>query len=441
MVRSAFRVAGLLLPALLAGPAAPAATADGAATPPVLLRGSLFLTPIETAGTGLAPEVGIRLTVDERGRVRDPEILAVTPSSRYDELFREAVLETLDRWRYAPARQGGEPVSVTLEWTVQFRPRSASPAASAPLALETEERLTHVFRLSSDDQAERLRNFATIAERWLEAGQRRRAASDRFVVVSDATEASTAETIAGNLEAVYGVLDATLGDDLDLAATPYKMMAYVYRSQASYAGFTGELTAPEWAQGFYVPPGLFSFHLETGSVDTLLSTMIHEAVHGYVDRHLARPGFPAPPWLVEGLCEYFARSEIRDGRLEPGRVREGRYVADGLRGGAYRQRTETGWSLDELRRALRGGELPGAAELMASGRAEFYGEDIGLHYAASWVLVHYLHHGEPGWAEEEFPDFLLYVLEGYDAEEALERVYGRTPDQLDAGLREHVRSL
>lgn len=448
ILRSVSRAGAAALSCAVVLGAAPAALGAGDAasvdSPPVLLRDTIFFTPVETAGTGLAPEVRVRVTVDERGRVRDPQVLSIEPSSRYDELFRERIVETLRTWRYAPARAAGEPVETTLSWAVQFVARSGQPApgtVGTPSALEEEARLTQVFTLPPDQQAERLRNFASVAEGRLDPDHRRRIDSARFTVVSDAADEPTVRTVAGNLEAVFGLLEQTLGTAIEPQPAHYKLIVYLFSREASFHGVAQELTAPEWTTGLYAPPGLLTFHLETPSVELLLGTMIHEVVHAYTDQHLSRPGFRPPPWLSEGLAEYFGKSEIRKGVLEPGRIREGKYVLDQIRGGAYRRTTSTGWTLDEAQRAVRSGRAVSIPELVGIGRDTFYGEDVSMHYALSWLLVHYLRHGEPEWAEREFPDFLLYVSEGYSAVAALDEVYGLRPAELEERFRTYVRSL
>lgn len=432
--------AALLAVVVTGGPPAAAEAPD---EPPVLLRKSLFLTPIETAGTGLEPEVRLRLTVDTRGRVRDAEVLSISPSSEYDELFREATLETVEDWRYAPARSGGEPVEATLEWTIKFLPKSGrTPRAgfgSDPG--DAEARLARIFTFPREKQAERLRSFSSLAEVQLQGDGRQHAETPRFVVISDSPRPDTAATVAGNLEAVFNVLGTTFGEEIEPQPGHYKQIVYVYAHRASFAALSAALTTPEWANGVYVPPGLFAFHLETGTVDSLLGLMIHEAVHAFADQHLVRPGFRLPPWMSEGLAEYVGRSEIRKGRIELGRIREGKYVADPIFGGAYRRTTAAGWSLDRAKQALRKGEAPSVEELVDAAPEVFYGGDVAMHYALSWLLVHYLRHGEPGWAGEEFPTALLYLAEGYPPDAVLQEVYGRTPAEMDAAFQGYVRSL
>ena len=49
--------------------------------------------------------------------------------------------------------------------------------------------------------------------------------------------------------------------------------------------------------------------------EALLGTMMHEATHAFVDRHMTEPGRYLPRWLGEGFAEYVGYSEVRKGRL------------------------------------------------------------------------------------------------------------------------------
>lgn len=440
-------VAGFVTTLLVSATGARAeATANGAPpdSPPVLLRDSLLLTPVDAAGSGVAPEVDIRVTVDPRGRVARVEVLSIKPSSSYDDAFRQAVEETLRGWRYAPAWKDGEPVESTLRWTIQFQERAGRPASGTsdlgPM-FESGSSLERIFTLPFKQQAKYLEHLANLAEPLLDASHRHRGDSARFVVISDAPEAGTAETLARNLEAVFALLDQTFQPGLPPYPDHYKVVVYVYWKSASFSALVSQVEVPEWANGFYAAPGFLAFHLETADVDDLLGLMVHEAVHAYMDRSLDRPGFRPPPWLAEGFAAYFGKSEIHKGHLVLGSVREGKYVLDQRLRGAYRRKTQTGWTLDDIRRAVRKGEVATPADLLAMNRTTFYGEDISQHYALSWLLVHFLRHGEPGWADEQFPKLLLYLTEGYPVAAALETVYGLSPEDLNQPFQEYVRTF
>ena len=91
-----------------------AALAEG----PFAIRTPQLMVPDEAAGSGLSPEVAVRLAIDERGRVSAVDVRSITPASDFDAFFRKEVVETLSEWRFAPATKDGMPVvrtSMTAE--------------------------------------------------------------------------------------------------------------------------------------------------------------------------------------------------------------------------------------------------------------------------------------------------------------------------------------
>ena len=62
-------------------------------------------------------------------------------------------------------------------------------------------------------------------------------------------------------------------------------------------------------------------------------------------------------------------------------------------------------------------------------------------YAQAWALVHFLRHGDPAWAEREFPRFMLYVAEGYPVQQSLTEVYGFTPTTVEDRFRDYVKQF
>ncbi len=416
---------------------------------PVLLRSSMLLTPIETAGTGLAPEVKVRVDIDDRGRVVEVEALSVTPASEYDQLFLEMTRENISSWRYAPAIKGGEAVATTLEWTVKFQaldrddPGDEAGSMWIPLAAPprggAESRRARILALPLEQRKELLRRQSGIAEKLLDREHRKRFDSPRFVVVSDAAQAQTAEITAGNLEAVFNVIQGLFGSRIEPQPEPFKIVVFMFASRHSFDGLKTQLEVYEWSSGFYSPAGLFAFHLQQPSMESLLGTMMHEATHAFVDRLLVQPGSYLPRWLGEGFAEYMGNSEIRKGRLIPGRTAKEKYVlVHGF--GAARAKPTPRISLDDVKRKIRRDEGLSLEQLTTADGDTFYGERRSLYYPSSWLLVHFLRHGEPEWAEREFPAFMLYVAEGYSASAAMKTVYGAAPSDLEARFRHHVRT-
>lgn len=433
-----------LLAAVLSAGSASGQQAD---RPPVLLRKSFLLTPIETAGTGLAPEVKVRAEIDARGRVVEVAALNVTPASEYDELVRQATRKAISNWRYAPAIKAGKATATTLEWTVKFQAREASnslrsgPSGWLSLGSEragAESRRARVLALPLKQRKALLRHQTDIAEKFLDRAHRHRSDSPRFVVVADTPEESVARITAGNLEAIFNVIQGLFGDRIESQPEPFKIVVYMYAQRASFEQLKRKLGVYEWSAGFYSPAGLFAFHLEVPTMDDLLGIMMHEATHAYVDRHLVTPGFYLPRWLGEGFAEYVGNSEIKKGRLIPGRTAKSKFVL--IPGyGAVRAKPTPRMSLEEVKRTIRKGEGLSVEQLTTADHTIFYGEKHSLYYPSSWLLVHFLRHGEPGWAEREFPALMLYAAEGYPVIEAMKTVYGTAPADLEERFRTYVQ--
>ena len=431
---------------LSAGLGASAQEADRA---PVLLRKSLLLTPIETAGTGLAPEVKVRVEVDERGRVAEVETLAITPASDYDDLFREVTRAEISEWRYAPAIEGGLAVGKTLEWTVKFQALARQQAGAGgglrhwttrPTSINAEARRAQILALPLEQRKVLLRQHSATAEKFMPIANRRRFDTPRFVVIAESPDEKTAEVIAGNLEAIFNIIQDLFGDRIQPQPERLKIVVYVYARRASFEALTREIGFYEWSVGFYDPAGLFAFHLEMPTPEDLLGTMMHEATHAFIDRHMMEPGTHLPRWLGEGFAEYVGNSEFKKGKLIPGKTPKEKFVlVPGF--GAVRAKPQPRMSLQEVKRAIRQGEGLSIEQLTGADGNVFYGEKRALYYPSAWLLVHYLRHGEPRWADQRFPAFMLYTAEGYPAIEALKTVYGFSPEELDERFKRYVKEF
>ena len=78
-----------------------------------------FLYPAALYAQKVQGNVTLRLFVDERGVV-DPESTSVRESSGYDALDSAAMIGSREL-RFAPARDGGKPVAVSILFPVYFR--------------------------------------------------------------------------------------------------------------------------------------------------------------------------------------------------------------------------------------------------------------------------------------------------------------------------------
>ncbi len=407
---------------------------------PVPLLSPLPLVPPETAGSGLAPEARVRVELNERGIVTAVEVASIRPSTEHDARFEAALQRTLRQWRYAPQRRDGVAEPTSLEWLVRFPARPGTDASDGwvgPPVLPGADAEVERSRILALPLEERARLLDAQARRAVAAfdGEHHRADSALFVVYTDAG-AEVAEGLAQNLEAIF----FALGQDFVPALAPYpdryKLQAFVFRSRASYQSFLADMPQYEWSAGFYSPAGLIALHLEQSSNDEVMSVLLHEATHAFVDRRIVRRGVALPRWLGEGFADYVGNSRIKKGKLQPGRVRRG--ALEMHRGEITRVTTGSAASLDEVKRVLRSGQGLGVEALLEASSETFYGEGRSQFYDTAWLFVHYLREGEPTWASREFPTLLLYLAEGYPPRQAFETVYGGI-EAADRAFREYVK--
>jgi TonB family protein len=81
---------------------------------PVLLSAPAPRYPELARRVGLQGEVVVECVIDREGAVRDARVVRGSP------LLRQAALDAVSRWRYAPTLLNGEPVAVRLEVSVRF---------------------------------------------------------------------------------------------------------------------------------------------------------------------------------------------------------------------------------------------------------------------------------------------------------------------------------
>jgi hypothetical protein len=435
------RAACLSLVAAAFVAAALVAAADGDATRPLALRTPQLLVPEATAGTGIAPEAAVRLAIDERGVVTGVEVLSIQPPSEYDDLFRQRLVETLAQWRFAPATRDGEPQASTLEWRVRF---PAKPPAEAPTADgelpggDATRRRSAILALPLEHRRRMLESESQIALRSMDAQRVHQVRTARFVVTSDTDDRRVTQAVAENFEAIFNVLAGELLPGVALQPEPYKLHIFFYQSRAGFEAFRVQMTQYEWSMGFYSPAGLIAFHREQPTSDMLVSALLHEATHAFLDRHLVRPGVCFPRWLDEGFAEYVGNSQIVDGRLRPGKALVRKLML--VQGQLVDMRTAASFDLDAAKRALRAGKGLSVGDLLAASPDTFYGPNMPLYYASSWLLVHYLRDGGEGWAGDRFPQLLLYLAEGYPQDAAFRALYG-DPAAADAAYRRYVKTF
>ncbi|HHQ49442.1 MAG TPA: hypothetical protein ENK19_11245 [Acidobacteria bacterium] len=422
--------------------------------PPVAIFSPRPTTPLETAGTGLAPKAQVRMHITAKGSVARVEVSSIDPSSPYDGLFKAALLRTLKRWRFAPAMEDGRAVEGEISWQIEFPPAARNarqPYSTGSLTNVGAElfvspdtvhrqRLYRVFTLPLKRQRHHLDELAATATRFLDPGRLVTVSSPLATVSTDHPSGEkAARAILANVQTTLAVVRDVLAANLPLEPSRLKLRIFVYSNRASYQRFIAAVDGIVETDGVYIPPGLIAFHTALPSNEDVLSVLIHESAHAFVGRYLLRPGEVFPRWLSEGLADYFSNSPVEKHRLVPGKRRKSQFYRVPM--GFWRGTTHAALDLKSVRRAIENGTALPVRDLLAAGRDAFYGRRMRQYYAQSWLLVHFLRHGEPQWKQREFPELLLYAAEGYDPRLVIPSVYGLSPDQLEQRYRRHVREF
>ncbi|MFN2416617.1 MAG: DUF1570 domain-containing protein, partial [Pyrinomonadaceae bacterium] len=146
------------------------------------------------------------------------------------------------------------------------------------------------------------------------------------------------------------------------------------------------------------------------------ATLVHEYTHLLVDNHFSA----APLWLKEGLAEFYSTARVSEGG----------------------RRLTLGEPPAQLARELRGGRelIPLETLFDVDQSSPFYSESgkLGLFYAQSWALVHYLSEVRGGTRREALTRFTSLLAEGLSAEEALRGAFGAGVSEIEAGLAAYV---
>ena len=238
--------------------------------------------------------------------------------------------------------------------------------------------------------------FPAADEQWI------RVRTTRYDVISSAPEDHTREIVA-DLETLASVL-AGVSSRFRPGSLPTTVLIFAERSES--------LPYFELLLGREKPAstGLYVRHQDGGTMfidasrrrSRIEKTAMHELVHD-----LLRQTEQVPPlWIEEGLAEYFSEGEIRDGTL--------------IAGAAIRAHAQL------LRR-----KLPMSLSEMFEVKAETDVAMTAAFYAQSWAAVDWLMRLD----RDAFFLFLQDVERGTAVSAALEKHYGKTERDLEAGIR------
>jgi hypothetical protein len=241
--------------------------------------------------------------------------------------------------------------------------------------------------------------FPSAEGKWI------RIRSPRFDVISSASESRTRDVVGDFETLASGVMRAN--PELAAAATPSTTRAtvFVFEQRRESQPYFDLLFARENARntGAYVRhDGGGTMFIDGSRRGRFERTAMHELVHDL----LRRTGVAPPLWLEEGLAEYFANADVRNGRVSAGET------------------------IPEHVRLLNQKPLLPASTLFAVA-ADSEWASSSLFYAQSWAAVHWLMSLD----SEAFFRFLRDVSNGTAVEVALQTHYKLTLRDMELALR------
>lgn len=140
-----------------------------------------------------------------------------------------------------------------------------------------------------------------------------------------------------------------------------------------------------------------------------IATLQHEGFHQFVYVSFASP---IPPWLNEGLAEYFEDALVRRGQFTTGLIP------------AHR--------VDYLRQAQAQGKLTPLVELVGMSQATWNAavrDDPGrggTNYLQAWSVVHFLQHGDGEATQRRFRQLMQGLYQGKSYADAMQQAFGPT---------------
>lgn len=261
--------------------------------------------------------------------------------------------------------------------------------------------------------------------------------SDGYRVHSDDPELSTRRTLE-LLESFREFFETFWTDRLALVEPGERARVFVYRSFREYnqlLAFDARFLENRPRGHYLTAYDVVAIH--SGEPD-LEDALVHEAAHQLTGTRIFTRAAPSP-WIAEGLATYFGHTR-RDG--------SGRFVAGVIGGkgvsvkgdGRPPETRRRRRMVRSVRRALgTGGGRALVDRLMDVGYSGAFYRDATVEqsYAASWMLVHFLFHGDDGALAESFVDYLKLEARGRGGPEAFAEVVDPTAERIER----HVRGL
>lgn len=253
------------------------------------------------------------------------------------------------------------------------------------------------------------------------------------------------KAVAALLDGFREFFDEHLGDRLDLEDYDERSRVYLFWSYHKYnqllgADFSRQTLRPagHYGSGF----DAVTLHTDSATPGDIPDLAIHEATHQLVDQRISWVRNQVPTWLAEGLACYFGYMQVdADGTFHPNRVGSKQVAL--LRDEKPGKATGSATRLAVFKKSARqpqGDSIYGQLLWMTE-PAQFYGEDTVFHYAAAWLLVHWLLQGDDGVHAEAFLDWVALEAAGKAEPQGLVDALGLSLEEIDEAVIQHAKGL
>jgi hypothetical protein len=178
------------------------------------------------------------------------------------------------------------------------------------------------------------------------------------------------DRLQANVTATYETLAGLVGQE---RLRKVDLQIVVFPDRDTYLDYALAVTGSDMSltNGFYTSATNEAVTYLQGSESDTLEVARHEATHVIIRAMLGDP----PPWLNEGLAEYFSMLTVT---------------------GTYHQVAIQPQRLEEARSAIAGGYLPTLSSILIMRSQQWNGDEVSRNYAMAWGLVFFLMNTEQG---------------------------------------------
>ena len=243
-------------------------------------------------------------------------------------------------------------------------------------------------------------------ESWTEAH------SAHFHVVTNANPKAAANSVH-KLEEFRHLLSLMFpGMRLD-PPTPARVI--LFRNNRTFEPYTPRVTQEKRGRlGGFMQPGDERMYL---AINLGLPEPQHVVFHEYIHLILALNMDRVPTWLNEGLAEFYEQSEVDGVNFTIGNWQPG------------------WWQVLQQEKPI-----PLAALVQRDYNVEPFKDqkEMGLFYAQSWLLVHYLMVADEGKRRPQFVEFVRLLMQGVDQDQAFTQALGTDYAGMEKQLRDYL---